>query len=149
MSLWHHYVSLWRHFGSLWRHFGSLWCHFGGKGGQPGGAKGAPATNRKSVASARGVQGWCRDGARRVQGGCKEGAGRAQGGCREGHFVHLGCSLEIFSVYEGYFESTLLRFVKLLIFPTEFNAFTYFPDRFSCFYTTMGLTWVHFGVTLG
>ena len=80
-----------------------------------------------------------------VQGGREEGARKVQGGS----LCTLGCSLETFWVCEGYFESTLFRFLKLIIFPTEFNAFTYFPDRFSCFYTTMGLTWVHFGVTLG
>ena len=64
------------------------------------------------------------------------------------HFAHFGGSLEIFWVYEGYFESTLLRFVKLFIFPTDSNDFTCFPNRFSCFYTTMGITLEHFGVSL-
>ena len=113
------------------------------------GQRGATGRSERSSGDQSEKRSQCKGGARRVHGGCREGAGRVQGGCREGHFVHLGCSLEIFWVYEGYFESTLLRFVKLLIFPTEFNAFTYFPDRFSCFYTTMGSTWVHFGVTLG
>ena len=160
-------ASLWVTLASLWVTLVSFWGQRGatGRSERSSGDQSEKRSQCKGGAGrvqggckegARRVQGGCREGAGRVQGGCREGAGRVQGGCkevqggcREGHFVHLGCSLEIFWVYEGYFESTLLRFVKLFIFPTEFNAFTYFPDRFSCFYTTMGLTWVHFGVTLG
>ena len=72
-----------------------------------------------------------------VQGCTKEAPGRHQGGTEEApRRGHCGITLHILGVvwksfgYEGYFECTLLRFVKLFGFPTALNCFTYFPNRF-------------------
>ena len=129
-SLWVTLASLWITLASLRITLVSFWRQREATGRSERSSGDQSEKRSQCKGGAGRVQGECKEGAGRVQGGCKEGAGRAQGGCREGHFVHLGCSLEICWVYESYFESTLLRFVKLFIFPTDSNDFTCFSNRF-------------------
>ena len=81
---------------------------------------------KQALGPSQGVQGCTEEAPRRHQGGTEEAP-------RKGH---CGVTLHILGVvwksfgYEGYFECTLLRFVKLFIFPIDFDYFTYFPNRF-------------------
>ena len=81
------------------------------------GQRGATGRSERSSGDQSEKRSQCKGGARRVRGGCEEGARRVRGGCREGHFVHLGCSLEIFWAYEGYFEVTSVCFLNSLFHP--------------------------------
>ena len=119
-----HFGSLAGHFGAYWGHLDALWGHLGVTVEHFGGTWGSPGDTFGSLWSV-----W------------------------ESLWTTFGSLWCYFWMYEGCFGATFSYFQNMLIFPMNFNDFTYLLAHLDttrgAFWGDFGALWRYFGDILG